>query len=90
MSNPLSVRRIQVQEIDEQGNPVDAPTFGIVASDDSETVFMDIYESREELEAAIQRAPSILAVIDPDEEKFPDPDHKKIGKNNFYGKDWYN
>lgn len=90
MSNPLSVRRIQVQTIDKDGKPVGEPSYGVVASDNEGTVFADCFESQEELEAAISDSASILALVDPDERFFPNANHEKIGKDNFYGKDWYN
>jgi hypothetical protein len=63
MSNTLSVRRTQFQEIDEQGNPVGPPSFGILASDAYEQGFTDVYSSREELETAIVEAGGILNVV---------------------------
>ena len=40
MSNPLSVRRVKVQTIDEHGKPVGKPTFGIMAADDYAQVYI--------------------------------------------------
>ena len=81
MSNTLSVRRVRVQEIDEQGKDIGSPTFGVLASDNFESNFTDAYDSREELEAAIEEAGSILGVLG----GFDDFDHEKVGKRNFFG-----
>ncbi len=89
MSNPLSVRRVKVVTVEESGEENENETsYGIVASDNMTTAFKDTFETRDELEVAIQAAPSILAVVDPLGEKFPDADHSKIGRDNFYGKGW--
>lgn len=87
MSNPLSVRRVKVQTIDKDGNPEGPPTFGVIAADGYAQAYNDTFESLEELNATIARAPSILAVVDSDDE-FSSADHEKIGRDNFYGKDW--
>ncbi len=89
MSNPLSVRRVKIQTIDRDGNPVGKPSYGILASDNEVTAFNDTFETRESLESAIHHADSILGVVDPNEDVFTDPIHEKIGKDNFYGKDWF-
>ena len=88
MSNPLSVRRVRVQTIDEDGNDVGRPSFGVLAADGYAQSYNDSYETREDLESAIKTAPSILQVADECGEMFPDPDHAKIGRKNFYGKEW--
>jgi hypothetical protein len=81
MSNVLSVRRVRVQELNEDGTDSGAPSFGVLASDDNEQGFIDIYESRDELEAAIAEAPSILALVG----GFDSVNHEKIGKDNYFG-----
>lgn len=81
MSNVLSVRRVRVQELNEDGTDSGEPSFGVLASDDNEQGFIDIYESRDELEAAIAAAPSILSLVG----GFDTVDHEKIGKDNYFG-----
>lgn len=87
MSNPLSVRRVMVQTIDAAGNPEDAPSYGIVASDNEVTLFCDTWETLASLNDDIDSADSILAAVD-----FAGgiafADHARIGKDNFYGADW--
>lgn len=88
MSNPLSVRRVKVQTIDDEGKPEGEPTFGVMAADGYAQTYNDIYPTLEELNEAIDNAKSILEVADGDGDKFPTADHEKIGFLNFYGKDW--
>jgi hypothetical protein len=88
MSNPLSVRRVRVQTIDAAGIGRGRPSYGIVASDSHTTLFTDTFETLAALNAAIAAAPSILAVVD-DDGVFSEADHGKIGRDNYYGKDWY-
>ncbi len=89
MSNPLSVRRVLVQTIDENGDPVGQPSFGVLAADSEMTTYNDSFKTLDELNKAIEGAESILKVADPDGTGFAEANHKKIGKKNFYGKDWY-
>lgn len=63
MSNYLSARRVRFQEIDEQGNDVGKPTFGILASDNEEQSYTDVYNTREELEKAVAEAGNLLDVV---------------------------
>lgn len=87
MSNPLSVRRVHVQTIDEAGNPVGEPTFGVMAADNDGQAYNDTFETRGELETAIEAAPSILAVAaNPDD--WECANHEVIGRDNYFGKDW--
>jgi len=87
MSNPLSVRRVKVQTIDKDGNPEGEPSFGVMASDDYEQVYNDIYESLDELNTAVNEAGNLLSVAD-DNKSFPDVDRSYIGTDdNFYGKE---
>lgn len=81
MSNTLSVRRVQIQEIDKHGKPVGKPSFGILASDNYERDYTDAYDTREELEAAITEAGNILDVLG----GFPHTDRDEIGTDNFFG-----
>ncbi len=84
MSNPLSVRRVKVQTIDEHGNPEGKPTYGVMASDDFEQSYNDTFESLEELNERIESEGSIIEVVP----GFEDANTEKIGKTNFYGKNW--
>ena len=86
MSNPLSVRRVQVQTLDEQGVPEGEPTYGVMAADDHGQSYNDTFESFAELNAAIEEAGCILDIVDDD--NFPEADREKIGTDNYYGKDW--
>ncbi len=88
MSNPLSVRRVKVQTIDEHGEPVGRPSFGVLASDSYASGYNDTYESLDELNEAISEAGSILAIVDEDGSLWPDARHAKISTGNYYGKDW--
>ncbi len=88
MSNPLSVRRVKVQTLDEQGNPEGEATFGVMAADSYDQVYNDTFETFEELNAAIQEAGCILDIVSDGDEHFPEANREKIGTNNYYGKDW--
>lgn len=88
MSNPLSVRRVKVQTIDNEGNLLGEPTFGIMAADSYEQVYNDTFQTLAELNDAIDNAESILAAVDGDNQ-FPEANHDKIGRDNYYGKNWY-
>lgn len=87
MSNPLSVRRVKVQTIDEHGNPEGEPTYGIMAADSYTQIYNDTFESLESLNEAINSAGSILAAVD-DDNNFPGAIHENIGTGNYFGKDW--
>lgn len=90
MSNPLSVRRVKVQTIDEHGNPEGEPMFGVMAADNNAQSYCDIYPTIEDLNQAIDTAGSILKIVDEFGELFPEADYNKIGTDNYYGKDWNN
>ena len=83
MSNYLSVRRVKVQTLDENGNPEGEPTFGIMASDSYEQSYTDIYETFDELNESIRKDGTILqAVAGPGEfSDLKDP----TGFANYYG-----
>lgn len=89
MSNPLSVRRVMVQTINEKGEPEGRPSYGVMAADSNGGGYNDAFESLEELNKAIEEEGSILKIVDCHEELFPDANHEKIGTSNFYGKDWF-
>ena len=86
MSNPLSVRRVIVQTVDENGVPEGEPTFGVMVADDCESDYNDTFESLKALNDAITEAGCILDMVDTS--KFPDANREVIGTNNYYGKDW--
>jgi len=89
MSNPLSVRRVKVQTINERGEPEGEPTYGVMASDDNAGGYNDTFESLEDLNKAIEEEGSILKIVDAHHDLFPDANHAKIGTGNYYGKDWF-
>jgi hypothetical protein len=89
VSNPLNVRRVKVQTINEKGEPVGPPSYGVMAADSNGGGYNDSFESLEELNKAIEEEGSILKIVDAHDELFPDADHDKIGTGNYYGKDWY-
>lgn len=85
MSNPLNSRRVMFQDLDEQGKPVGAPSFGVITSDNYETDLNNSFESFEELNAAIEAKGCIASLC----VKFKDFVNKAVvGIANFYGKDW--
>ncbi len=88
MSNPLSVRRVIIQTIDEAGKPIGKPSYGVMAADNECCTYNDEFESLEALNKAIEASESILEVADPFGDNFDTANHAKIGKDNFYGKDW--
>lgn len=88
MSNPLSVRRVVVQTIDEAGKPDGEPMFGIMAADSYAQIYNDTFLTLDALNASIDEAGSILKAVDPSGEHFAGADHEKIGTDNYYGKDW--
>ncbi len=88
MSNALSVRRVKIQTINEDGSPDGPPTYGIIAADDHNQIYQDTWMDLETLNDAIDNAKSILDAIDPQGIEFPGADDKKIGYDNFYGKNW--
>jgi hypothetical protein len=88
MSNPLSVRRVQFQDLDESGNPTGSPMFGVIASDSYAIRVNNMFDSADELNEAINAIGCILLVADPSLDAFDDADINKIGTDNFYDTDW--
>ncbi len=92
ISNPLSIRRVQIQTIDQKGKPVGTPIFGVMASDSYDFSCSEPFKSIDDLNAAIDAAPSILKIAD--NGVFSDEaDHNKIKNNldengNYCGDDW--
>jgi hypothetical protein len=82
MSNYLSVRRVKIQTISATGEPEGPPSFGILASDDYEQSYTDIYVSLDELNRAIGECGSILEVVGGE---FDGADRDAIGTNNYHG-----
>lgn len=87
MGNLLRVKRVRITAIDQHGVDIDS-SYGLVAVDANATILDANFKSFEELNMAIDEAGSILAVVDPDGQYFPNADHKKIGKDNYEGEDW--
>ena len=85
MSNPLSVRRVKVQTIDEKGNPEGEPTYGVMAADNESQMYNDTFESLDELNQAIKEAGCILDIVEFDACGI---NRKAIGTDNYYGTDW--
>lgn len=88
MSNSLTVRRVKFQDINEDGSPNGDPTYGVIASDSYATAMINVFESLGDLNAQIEAEGCILKVIPEHAELFDNADFKKIGTENFYGKDW--
>jgi len=85
MSNPLSARRVMFQNIDEKGNPIGEPTYGVIVSDDHEMDVVNTFNGVVELNNAIEEQGCIAFLSD----KFkPFVSSEKVGTDNFYGKDW--
>jgi hypothetical protein len=63
-------------------------TFGIVASANDITLFCDQWESADDLNRDIANSASILAALPDHDSAFPEADHAKIGRDNYYGKSW--
>lgn len=92
MSNPLTVQRVCFQVIDQMGNSIGPPTYGIIAYDDYAVTFTDRYDSIEELNEDIENRPCILSLID-SHRFFGEADPNKIRNNmdddgNFCSNDW--
>ena len=87
MSNPLSVRRVIVQTIDEYGNPEGTPMYGVMAADGYAQSYNDTFSTLDELNAAIEAAGCILEVVNW-AEGFSEADVSRIGTKNFYGRNW--
>ncbi len=88
MSNPLSVCRTEFQTIDEGGNHIGEPTFGVVAADGYAEGYNDTFDTIDALNDAIEDAGCILAIIGNYRELWQEADLSKIGTDNYYGKDW--
>ena len=84
MSNFLSVRRVIVQTIEENGKPDGEPTYGVMAADEYAQSYCDIYGSLEELNKAIEEAGDILSVVDPNGDIFDASGSDQIGFENYY------
>ncbi len=82
----LSVRRVKIQTIDQNGNAAGS-TYGILAMKGSQTLCR-IFTTLEDMNETINKAKSILDVIDPKGTNFPTADDNKIGYNNYFGTDW--
>ena len=66
MSNPLSIRRVKFQTINENGEPVGDPTYGVCAADSYASAYNDTFESLDELNKAIEEEGSVLQIVDPE------------------------
>lgn len=84
MSNPLSVRRVRIETIDEHGNGLGDFSYGILAFDNDYQAFTEGYKSFADLEKEIQEDKSILLVLGGCNENF-DIDPESIGTDNFLG-----
>lgn len=86
MSNPLSIRRVMVQTINEKGEFEDEPTYGVVVSDNETTLFTDSFFSLDGLNEAVKDAGSLIDIVD--DGSFSEVDRSIVGSDNFYGKGW--
>ena len=88
MSNALSARRVKIKNLDENGNPIGEPSYGVLASDSYESYFCDVFDSFKELNDAINEAGTIIDILmNPDGQKaFYDVDREcnNIGTDNYY------
>lgn len=82
--NNISVRRVMVQTIDAEGNPVDKPSYGVMAADDFAQAYNDTFDSLEELNAKVAETGCLLDVV-LESGVFEDVDSSLIGSNNYYG-----
>lgn len=91
MSNMLSVRRVRIQTLDEQGRPEGKPSYGVLAADDYAQTYIDVFRTFEELNQAIEeeaaRGGCLLDVAGPGD-LFGHYDPKAIGTDNYFGGDW--
>lgn len=84
MSNQLSIRRVKVQDLDDNGNPDGLPTFGVIAFDDYECAICDVFESFEDLETFLEtNCECLLDVIGKD--VFREVDRSKLSFSNYLG-----
>ena len=88
MSNLLSVRRVKVQTINEDGTPDGEPTFGVMAADGYASDYIDVFPDLIALNTAIQGAGCILSVIPNWGELWCRADTVRIGLGNFCSADW--
>jgi hypothetical protein len=88
MSDPLSVRRVKVQTINEDGTPEGKPSYGVMAATNEAQAYNDTFASLEELNQVINESGCILDIIDNADELFPGYNAEVIGTDNYYGKDW--
>lgn len=61
MANQLFARRVLIQDVDSGGNPEGDPYYGIIASDDYETIVRCDFQTLAEMNDAIEDAKSVLA-----------------------------
>lgn len=87
MSNTLSVRRVMIQTLNEDGSNDGPPRYGVIAADDFEQSYNDSFESFLELNEEIRETGNILDVIRFSfSDAFDGVDDSEIGTSNFYGK----
>jgi hypothetical protein len=79
--NRLSVRRVKVQTLDENGKPEGQPMFGVMAADDFTKDYNDTFTSFEDLNNAINEYDCILKVVDPSLFGVK----QSLGTDNYYG-----
>lgn len=84
MSNCLSVRRVMVQTLNEDGTPDGKPTYGVMAADGYEQVYNDTFGTFDELNTTIEKAGSILGIVSGNG-AFSDVNTDEIGTDNFCG-----
>jgi len=86
--NALSVRRVLIQTIDENGKPEGEPMYGVTACDDYGRSYLDIWTNIDDLNKDIEKAGCILGVLPDWKMEFDTADFEKVGTDNFYGTDW--
>ena len=86
MSNPLSIRRVMFQNLNEDGTPDGKPTYGVIGSDNENSEFNNSFDTIEELNAAISSTGCIADLLDGFQYEV---DRKVIGEDNYYGKNWF-
>lgn len=83
MSNNISVRRVIVQTINEDGTPDGPASYGVMACDNYEQGYNDMFESLVQLNEAIKEAGGILEVVR--ESGAFESVSADIGTHNYYG-----
>lgn len=83
MSNRISIRRVKVQTIDENGQPEGPATYGVMAADDFEQAYNDTYQTLEKLNADIEDG-GILSIVK-HAGAFSDLKSDDFGTDNYYG-----